>query len=108
MGPCDFLPYNGKCVKFSPFLQPEYRDEVVFLVWNENAQIVEVLDLGNPHSRILQDATDLIIFAHDIGQSSCSPEIRKLIKSALKKKPGTALITIDYSPTVSFESQSQG
>ena len=49
---------------------------------------------------------DLVIFVHDMGESSCSERIRKLIRDSYRKKPDNIVITIDYSPIVSFRSKS--
>ena len=49
---------------------------------------------------------DLVIFVHDMGESSCSESMRKLIRDSYRKKPDNIVITIDYSPIVSFCSKS--
>ena len=104
--PCDFIPQEGKCVK-NDHQSIGYSQEVVFIVWSEKGEIAEVLSFQNLNgSNILKNATDLVLFVHDFGQSSCSTKVRNLIQSSLRKKPGSILISVDYSPTVSSLLQS--
>ena len=97
--PCDYIPHQGKCVGFSKS-ENLSKNEVEFLVWNQQGEIIEVLTLSKPQSRFLKNAKNAIFFTHDFGQSSCSLDFRQMIKNSLKKQPNSVLISIDYSPIV--------
>ena len=41
------------------------------------------------------------MLVHDMGKSSCSKRMKKLIRRSYKNKPGAAVLTLDYSSIVS-------
>ena len=76
------------------------QDLVNLIIWNRNAEISEILSRSVSKNVTLPFIEDLVIFVHDMGESSCSTRMRSLIKNAYSKKPNTAVMTIDYSPVV--------
>ena len=101
---CDFSSSSMNTIK-SEFADKRELSKV--LVWNKNLEIVEVLSLSNKlESQELSKFNESVLLIHDMGESSCSERIRKLIKDSYRKKPDNIVITIDYSPIVSFCSKS--
>ena len=96
---CDFSSSSMNTIK-SEFA--DKRELAKVLVWNKNLEIVEVLSLSNKlESQELSKFNKYVLLIHDMGESSCSDNMRKLIKESYKEKPETAVITLDYSSVVS-------
>jgi hypothetical protein len=96
---CDFSSSSMDTVK-SEFA--DKRELAKVLVWNKNLEIVEVLSLSNKlESQELSKFNKSVLLIHDMGESSCSDNMRKLIKESYKEKLETAVITLDYSSVVS-------
>ena len=72
----------------------------LIVFWNKNAEIIDTLSQSVCKTFKMPQVEDLVIFVHDMGESSCSTRMRSLIKNAYSKKPNTAVMTIDYSPVV--------
>ena len=77
---------------------------VNLIIWTKDAEIAETLSRSVSKNFTIPLIDDLVIFAHDMGESSCSNRMRSLVKNAYIKKPiRTAVISIDYSPVVRFK-----
>ena len=72
------------------------------LVWSKNLEIKESLSLSNYKSQKLDKFKEIILLIHDMGESSCSNKMNKLIRRSYVKKPEAAVISLDYSSIVSM------
>ena len=104
---CNLVPVGNSCQKQTRQMNiAKGQDLVNIIVWNRNAGIEKILSRSITESNSLPKIEDLVIFVHDMGESSCSERMRKLIRDSYRKKPDNIVITIDYSPIVSFCSKS--
>ena len=104
---CNLVPVGNSCQKQTRQMNiAKGQDLVNIIVWNRNAGIEKILSRSITESNSLPKIEDLVIFVHDMGESSCSESMRKLIRDSYRKKPDNIVITIDYSPIVSFCSKS--
>ena len=100
---CTLVPVGNSCQNQTRQRNiAKGQDLVNIIVWNRNAGIEKILSRSITESSSLPKIEDLVIFVHDMGESSCSERIRKLIRDSYRKKPDNIVITIDYSPIVSF------
>lgn len=81
------------------------KDPIIFL-WDKDANIIDYISSDKPHSRYLfakhgQPKRDLVIYNHNMGESSCAEWIQDLIKLGYKKKPNSLVISFDFSGVVS-------
>ena len=96
---CDFSSSSMDTIKSEI---ADKRELAKVLVWNKNLEIVEVLSFSNNlKSQKLSKHNEPVLLIHEMGESSCSDKMRKLIKESYRKKPETAVITLDYSSVVS-------
>ena len=77
------------------------KELVKILVWNKNLEIKEALSLSNYKSQELDKFKEIVLLVHDMGESSCSKRMKKLIRRSYKNKPDAAVLTLDYSSIVS-------
>ena len=77
------------------------KELVKILVWSKNLEIKEALSLSNYKSQKLDKFKEIILLIHDMGESSCSNKMNKLIRRLYVKKPEAAVISLDYSSIVS-------
>ena len=63
-----------------------------------------VLDNSSPpHLKSTSDSEmGAVIIVHDMGESSCSRRIKELVQAIYSKKPGSTILTLDYSSLVSM------
>ena len=83
----------------------QISNESRILIWDSDANIVDFVSKKKPHSKHqmkIDKITNLIIYEHDIGESTCSNRIRKLIRLAYEKEPKSLIISLDHSSIVSF------
>ena len=103
---CNLVPVGKSCqisnVPMKMGFTEEQQDLVKVLVWSKYGKIVEVLSLLNYSSQVLHQFGEVVIFVHDMGESSCSERMKDLIVQAYLKKPNVAVISLDYSPVVGF------
>ena len=101
---CNLVPVGNSCQDQSRQMKiKKGQDLVNIIVWNQNAEIEKILSRSIEESSSLPEIEDLVILVHDMGESSCSERMRKLIRDSYRKKPDNVVITIDYSPIVRFE-----
>jgi hypothetical protein len=77
------------------------KELVKILVWSKNLEIKEALSLSNYESQELDKFKENVLFIHDMGESSCSNKMKKLIGRSYIKKPEAAVLSLDYSSIVS-------
>ena len=77
------------------------KELVKILVWSKNLEIKEALSLSNYESQELDKFKEIVLFIHDMGESSCSNKMKKLIGRSYIKKPEAAVLSLDYSSIVS-------
>ena len=77
------------------------KELVKILVWSKNLEIKESLSLSNYKSQELYKFKEIVLLVHDMGESSCSKRMKKLIRRSYKNKPDAAVLTLDYSSIVS-------
>ena len=103
---CNLVPVGKSCqisnVPMKMGFTEEQQDLVKVLVWSKYGKIVEVLSLLNYSSQVLHQFGEVVVFVHDMGESSCSERMKDLIVQAYLKKPNVAVISLDYSPVVGF------
>ena len=100
---CNLVPVGNSCQKQTRQMKiTKGQDLVNIIVWNRNAGIEKILSRSITEENSLPKIEDLVIYVHDMGESSCSERIRKLIRDSYRKKPDNIVITIDYSPIVSL------
>ena len=98
---CNLVPVEKSCKIQKRTMEVKAGQDLVnLIIWNRNAEISEILSRSVSKNVTLPFIEDLVIFVHDMGESSCSTRMRSLIKNAYSKKPNTAVMTIDYSPVV--------
>ena len=85
------------------------KDPIIFL-WDKDANIIDYISSDKPYSSYLlakhEPKRDLVIYNHNMGESSCSEWIQTLIKLGYKKKPNSLVISFDFSGVVSERSES--
>ena len=77
------------------------KELVKILVWSKNLEIKEALSLSNYKSQELDKFKEIILLMHDMGESSCSNRMNKMIRRLYVKKPKATVISLDYSSIVS-------
>ena len=104
---CSIIPIGKSCY-FSQRSMETIRTEISgkrelmkILVWNKNLEIKEALSVSNYKSQELHKFKEIVLLVHDMGESSCSKRMKKLIRRSYKNKPDAAVLTLDYSSIVS-------
>ena len=77
------------------------RELVKILVWSKNLEIKESLSLSNYKSQEIDKFKQIVLLIHDMGESSCSNKMKKLIRRSYIEKPEAAVVSLDYSFIVS-------
>ena len=104
---CNIVPIEKSCYtsqRSMETIQSEISRKkklVKILVWSKNLEIKESLSLSNYKSQELDKFKEIILLVHDMGESSCSKRMKKLIRRSYKNKPDAAVLTLDYSSIVS-------
>ena len=104
---CNIIPIEKSCYtsqRSMETIQSEISRKkklVKILVWSKNLKIKESLSLSNYKSQELDKFKEIVLLVHDMGESSCSKRMKKLIRRSYKNKPDAAVLTLDYSSIVS-------
>ena len=104
---CNIVPIEKSCYtsqRSMETIQSEISRKkklVKILVWSKNLEIKESLSLSNYKSQELDKFKEIVLLVHDMGESSCSKRMKKLIRRSYKNKPDAAVLTLDYSSIVS-------
>ena len=104
---CNFIPIEKSCYtsqRSMETIQSEISRKnrlLQILVWSKNLEIKEALSLSNYKSQELDKFKEIVLLVHDMGESSCSKRMKKLIRRSYKNKPDAAVLTLDYSSIVS-------
>ena len=104
---CNIIPIENSCYtsqRSMETIQSEISRKkklVKILVWSKNLEIKESLSLSNYKSQELDKFKEIVLLVHDMGESSCSKRMKKLIRRSYKNKPDAAVLTLDYSSIVS-------
>ena len=104
---CNIIPIGKSCysnIRSMDTIKSDISDKkesVKILVWNKDVEIVEALSLSNYKSQEIDKYKELVLLIHDMGESSCSKRMKKLIRRSYKNKPKAAVLTLDYSSIVS-------
>ena len=82
------------------------NESVLIFIWDENGNIKDYVSATKPYSQYLTEKHErnrsLVIYHHDIGESSCSQNIRELVRLAYEKQPHSLVISFDFSGLVSI------
>ena len=78
----------------------------MIFIWDHDANIIDYISNTKPRSQYLIEnqkmKSNLIMYKHDIGESSCSKRLRDLIRLSYRKQPASLVISLDYSKIVSL------
>jgi hypothetical protein len=103
---CSIIPIKESCYtseKSMDTIKSEIsgkKELVKILVWSKNLGIKESLSLSSYKSQKIDKSKEIVLLMHDMGESSCSNKMNKLIRRIYVKKPEAAVISIDYSSIV--------
>ena len=105
---CNIIPIGKSCYSNTRLMDTiksdisDKKESVKILVWNKDLEIVEALSLSNYKSEEIDKFKEVVLLIHDMGESSCSNKMNKLIRRSYVKKPEAAVISLDYSSIVSM------
>ena len=98
-----FIITDWVCEKFRENVTLS-KDPIIF-VWNKEGKINDYISSDKPYSAYLLERhvpkRDLVIYNHNVGESTCADWIQDLIKLSYEKKPHSLVISFDMSGLVS-------
>ena len=105
---CNLVAFGKLCQnQIRPINIIKGQDLVNLVLWNKNGEIIDNLSKSKEKVLDLPEVKeDVVVFIHDMGESSCSLRMKNLIKDAYQKKPDTLVISVDYSSIVSILNES--